>query len=118
LTDAFSVELASIRRLLTNLLSGSIRMRLRMVKIGFSSLPMPHGDKILTDDPVPRPDRSDNSVSSSVLERAKLGDQDAFRKITQLYAGLVYHWIRRYLSPEHAEDVSQQVFMAVSQNLN
>jgi len=88
-----------------------------MVKIGACSLPMPRGDKILTDDPVPHSDRSDNSVSSSVLERAKLGDQDAFRKITQLYAGLVYYWIRRYLSPEHAEDVSQQVFMAVSQNL-
>ena len=89
-----------------------------MVKIGFSSLPMPSGEKILTDDPVPHSDRSDNSVSSSVLERAKLGDQDAFRKITQLYAGLVYYWIRNEgLSPEHAEDVSQQVFMAVSQNL-
>ena len=113
----FPNELDPIRRLQTNLLSGSICMRLGMVKIGFSSLPMPRGEKILTDDPVPHFDRSDNSVSSSVLERAKLGDQDAFRKITQLYAGLVYHWIRRDLSPEHAEDVSQQVFMAVSQNL-
>ena len=89
-----------------------------MVKIGFSSLPMPRGDKIVTDGTVPHSDRSDNSVSSSVLERAKLGDQDAFRKITQLYAGLVYYWIRDVeLSPEHAEDVSQQVFMAVIQNL-
>ena len=118
LTDTFPVELSYIRSSITNLLSGSIRMRLGMVKIGFSSLPMPSGEKILTDDPVPHFDRSDNSVSSSVLERAKLGDQDAFRKITQLYAGLVYYWIRQVeLSPEHAEDVSQQVFMAVSQNL-
>ena len=117
LTDAFLIELASIRSLTTNLLSESIRMRLRMVTIGSCSLPKSRGEKILTDGPVPHFDRSDNSVSSSVLERAKLGDQDAFRKITQLHAGLVYHWIRRYLSPEHAEDVSQQVFMAVSQNL-
>ena len=93
-------------------------MQLRMITIGSRFLPKSRGEKILTDDPVPHPDRSDNSVSSSVLERAKLGDQDAFRKITQLYAGLVYYWIRDVeLSPEHAEDVSQQVFMAVSQNL-
>jgi RNA polymerase sigma-70 factor (ECF subfamily) len=79
---------------------------------------MPRGEEILTDDPVPHFDGSDNSVSTSVLERAKLGDQDAFRMITQLYAGLVYHWIRkRGLSPEHTEDVSQQVFMAVIHNL-
>jgi RNA polymerase sigma-70 factor (ECF subfamily) len=38
--------------------------------------------------------------------------------ISQLYAGLVYHWIRKKgLSPQHAEDVSQQVFMAVIHNL-
>ncbi|MEI8213603.1 MAG: sigma-70 family RNA polymerase sigma factor [Planctomycetota bacterium] len=38
--------------------------------------------------------------------------------ITKLYTGLVYHWIRkRGLSPEHTEDVSQQVFMAVIHNL-
>jgi len=93
-------------------------VRLRMVTMGSRFLPMPRGEKILTDGPVPHSDRSDNSVSSSVLERAKLGDQDAFRKITQLYAGLVYYWIRDVeLSPEHAEDVSQQVFMAVIQNL-
>ena len=72
----------------------------------------------MTDASVPHFDGSDNSVSSSVLERAKLGDQDAFRMITQLYAGLVYHWIRkRGLSPEHTEDVSQQVFMAVMHHL-
>jgi len=72
----------------------------------------------LTDASVLPFDNSDNSVSSSVLERAKLGDQDAFRVITQLYAGLVYHWIRKKgLSPEHSEDVSQQVFMAVVHNL-
>ena len=72
----------------------------------------------MTDGPVPHFEGSDNSVSTSVLERAKLGDQDAFRMISQLYAGLVYHWIRKKgLSPQHAEDVSQQVFMAVIHNL-
>lgn len=72
----------------------------------------------MTDDLVPRSSPSEESVSTSILDRARYGDQDAFRMITQLYAGLVYHWIRKKgLSPEHAEDISQQVFMAVSQNL-
>ena len=65
-----------------------------------------------------RSDGSDNSVSTSILERAKLGDQDAFRMITELYAGLVYHWIRKSgLSPENAQDTSQEVFISVNRNL-
>ena len=72
----------------------------------------------MTDASVLHFDNSDNSVSSSVLERAKLGDQDAFRVITQLYAGLVYHWIRKSgLSPENAQDTSQEVFISVNRNL-
>jgi RNA polymerase sigma-70 factor (ECF subfamily) len=74
--------------------------------------------KVLKDDYVPPFDESDNSVSTSILERAKLGDQDAFRIITDLYAGLVYHWIRkRGLSPQDAQDVSQEVFGSVIHNL-
>jgi RNA polymerase sigma-70 factor (ECF subfamily) len=72
----------------------------------------------LKDDRVPPLDESDNSVSTSILERAKLGDQDAFRMITELYAGLVYHWIRKSgLSPENAQDTSQEVFISVNRNL-
>ena len=72
----------------------------------------------MKDDRVPPLDESDNSVSTSILERAKLGDQDAFRMITELYAGLVYHWIRKSgLSPENAQDTSQEVFISVSHNL-
>ena len=75
--------------------------------------------KVLKEDYVPPFDESDNSVSTSILERAKLGDQDAFRIITDLYAGLVYHWIRKKgLSPQDAQDaqdVSQEVFGSVIQ---
>ena len=62
---------------------------------------------------------SSSSISSSVLERARQGDDAAFQRIAQLYTGLVYHWCRRNgLSPEDAEDVGQQVFLAVSRNLD
>ncbi|MCE2783767.1 MAG: sigma-70 family RNA polymerase sigma factor [Pirellula sp.] len=74
--------------------------------------------KVLKDNNVLRLAESDNSVSTSILERAKLGDQDAFRIITELYAGLVYHWIRKKgLSPQDAQDVSQEVFGSVIHNL-
>jgi hypothetical protein len=74
--------------------------------------------KVLKEDYVPPFDESDNSVSTSILERAKLGDQDAFRIITELYAGLVYHWIRKKgLSPQDAQDVSQEVFGSVIHKL-
>lgn len=63
--------------------------------------------------------RSEDSISSSALIRAKSGDEQAFQRITQLYAGLVYHWCRTAgLSPEDAQDVSQQVFLTVHKSLN
>lgn len=72
----------------------------------------------MKDNNVLRFDDSDDSVSTSILERAKLGDQDAFRIITELYAGLVYHWIRKKgLSPQDAQDVSQEVFGSVIRKL-
>ena len=74
--------------------------------------------KVLKDNNVLRFNELDDSVSTSILERAKLGDQDAFRIITDLYAGLVYHWIRKEgLSPQDAQDVSQEVFGSVIHKL-
>ena len=74
--------------------------------------------KVLKDNNVLRFNELDDSVSTSILERAKLGDQDAFRIITDLYAGLVYHWIRKEgLSPQDAQDVSQEVFGSVIRKL-
>ncbi len=58
---------------------------------------------------------SDSSVASTILRRARDGDQSAFQRLVTLYAGLVYHWCRRAgLTPEDAEDVGQQVFLSVS----
>jgi RNA polymerase sigma-70 factor, ECF subfamily len=59
--------------------------------------------------------RSSGSLSTSVLERALVGDQDAFRKITDLFSGLVYCWCRKKgLSEEDAKDTSQEVFKTVA----
>jgi RNA polymerase sigma-70 factor, ECF subfamily len=69
----------------------------------------------MTDDSVPL---GEGSVSSSVLDRAKQGDEAAFRRLSMLYAGLVYHWSRSSgLSPEDTQDVCQQVFLTVHKNL-
>ena len=62
--------------------------------------------------------RSSGSLSTSVLERALVGDQDAFRKITDLFDGLVYYWCRKQgLLEEDAKDVSQEVFTTVATKL-
>lgn len=69
----------------------------------------------MTDDSVPL---DEGSVSSSVLDRARQGDEAAFRRLSMLYAGLVYHWSRSSgLSPEDTQDVCQQVFLTVHKNL-
>lgn len=74
---------------------------------------------MLTDPSVLEGDSSsDSSVASSILRRARDGDQLAFQRLVTLYAGLVYHWCRRAgLTPEDAEDVGQQVFLSVSRGL-
>lgn len=60
----------------------------------------------------------EGSVSSSVLDRARLGDEAAFRRLSMLYAGLVYHWTRSSgLSPEDTQDICQQVFLTVHKSL-
>lgn len=42
-------------------------------------------------------------------------DPEAWRRLTELYGPLVYHWGRRHgLSSEDASDVTQEVFAAVS----
>jgi RNA polymerase sigma-70 factor, ECF subfamily len=75
--------------------------------------------KIVTENPVPHNNVSDSSISSSLLDRAKQGDNFAFQRISMLYSGLVYHWCRTTgLSPQDSEDTSQQIFMSVSRNLS
>ncbi|HBE70893.1 MAG TPA: sigma-70 family RNA polymerase sigma factor [Planctomycetaceae bacterium] len=58
------------------------------------------------------------STSASLLLRASEGDGQAWHRIVQLYAPLVYKWCRRYgLGPEDAADASQETFAALSQRI-
>ena len=61
------------------------------------------------------PSLSDGKTSSSWLSRMRHRDPQAWRRLTELYGPLVYHWGRRHgLSAEDASDLTQEVFSAVS----
>src|SRR5207245_9361297 len=54
------------------------------------------------------------STSSSLLERAKAGDADSWRRLTHLYTPLLLWWCRRQgLRDQDAENVAQEVFLMV-----
>lgn len=56
-----------------------------------------------------------SSTSLSLLERVKSQDQEAWRRLVQLYGPLVYQWCRRWhLGAEDVADVFQEVFQAVA----
>jgi RNA polymerase sigma-70 factor (ECF subfamily) len=62
--------------------------------------------------------RSDQSTSLSLLERARRRDPQAWDRLVQLYRPLVLFWCRRAgLHGPDAEDVSQEVFAAVASGL-
>jgi RNA polymerase sigma-70 factor (ECF subfamily) len=55
------------------------------------------------------------ATSVSLLERARNDDAEAWNRLVELYAPLVYHWCRRWgLQPAVAEDVGQDVFLSVA----
>ena len=59
-----------------------------------------------------------DSVSTSVLERARQGDQDAAVQIDRLYSRLVCYWCwKKGVCPEDTLDISQETFVAVHQYL-
>lgn len=61
---------------------------------------------------------SSPSASSSLLERLKGQDPDAWRRLVRLYYPLVRSWCRRSgLQAEDAADVTQEVFRALAGNL-
>lgn len=65
-----------------------------------------------------RQNAGDVSTSLSLLERAKKNDEDAWRRIRELYVPLVYKWCRKSGVPENAApDVGQEVFIAVAAGL-
>ena len=62
---------------------------------------------------------SADSVSSSLLVRARANDRTAWERLADLFTPVVYTWVRRGGVPEaDAEDVVQDVFLEVSRGLN
>jgi RNA polymerase sigma-70 factor (ECF subfamily) len=62
---------------------------------------------------------SPGSTRSSLLERAKARDADAWQRLVSLYGPLVYHWCRRQqLTAEDTADLFQEVFRAVATHLS
>ncbi len=58
------------------------------------------------------------STSSSLIERVKTRDEQAWRRLVHLYGPLVGFWVRRAgLQSADAHDVFQQVFLAVAQGI-
>ena len=54
------------------------------------------------------------STSSSLLNRLREGESEAWQRLAQLYTPLVYAWCRRsHLTKEDTADVTQEVFRAV-----
>lgn len=63
-------------------------------------------------------DESIHSITSTLLSRAKAGERKAWERLVDLYGPLVFYWCQKKgLSPENANDVSQEVFLAVSRKL-
>ena len=61
---------------------------------------------------------SGTGTSTGLLQRALLRQPDAWNKLVSLYGPLVYWWCRRWgLQPSDAENVGQEVFMRVFEQL-
>lgn len=60
------------------------------------------------------------STSSSLLQRLKENDQDAWRRMVRIYSPLVYYWIRQRASLQAADaaEVMQEVFRSVAGSLS
>lgn len=58
------------------------------------------------------------STATSLLERVKRQEPDAWQRLVTLYGPLIYGWARRArASPEDAADVVQEVFRAVVEHV-
>ena len=59
-----------------------------------------------------------SSISSSLLERIKANDADAWHRLAHLYTPMVYGWARQSeLQPADASDLAQEVFQSVATNI-
>lgn len=62
--------------------------------------------------------RDEFSTSSSLIQRVKGHDQEAWRTLSQLYGPLVYHWCRRSgLGAEDSADLVQEVFRSLARHV-
>jgi RNA polymerase sigma-70 factor, ECF subfamily len=52
-----------------------------------------------------------------LAERARQGDRDAFLALYDRYLNKVYHRVRSRIPPQHAEDVTQEIFIAVLRSI-
>jgi RNA polymerase sigma-70 factor (ECF subfamily) len=58
------------------------------------------------------------STSSSLLERVKARDQDAWQRLVRLYGRLVLYWCRKANIPQaDREDVFQEIFRSVARHV-
>jgi RNA polymerase sigma-70 factor (ECF subfamily) len=58
-------------------------------------------------------------TSPSLLLRVQANDGDAWTRLVDLYAPLVYHWCRKaQLGPDDAADVFQETFRSVATRIN
>ena len=65
-----------------------------------------------------RRDQPRSLTSLSLLERVKADDQQAWRRLVDLYSPLVWHWCARWqVTGADADDIVQDVFLAVSASI-
>ncbi|MCH7726001.1 MAG: sigma-70 family RNA polymerase sigma factor [Planctomycetes bacterium] len=63
-------------------------------------------------------DESIDSIATTLLRGVQEGENGAWSRFVQLYSPWVYYWCRkRGLQPIDAEDVGQEVFVAVSRKV-
>lgn len=69
-------------------------------------------------DPGVPDDDGESGTSPSLLERLRRRDQSAWQRLVSLYTPLVYHWCLRHgLQRADAEEVCQEVFLAVARGI-
>ena len=62
---------------------------------------------------------SSSSIESSLLERVREHDRDAWQRLVHLYSPLIYDWCRRQgLQSADAADVMQETFRSVSTSID
>lgn len=64
------------------------------------------------------PVEASSTTSSSLLERVKAQDQDAWRRLVEIYGPFLYRWCRRWEVPTNdIPDIVQEVFRGVVSGL-